>query len=113
MFAQQSFSQLLVKAPDERWTGALVVEPPQAGPHLLEVDAGLVSRVLVSDDYARLGELMVDAGVIMGAELDLALAREGLLGQADRAGRAGEALAAALAGEKAHRSQSKANGAAG
>ncbi|HZO16211.1 MAG TPA: hypothetical protein VFB62_23215 [Polyangiaceae bacterium] len=81
-FQQISLSLLLIRALDQRWTGTLIVEPPFDMVHLVQLDRGLVSRVLVPDNYARLGELVVEAGVIMESELDIALQYQGLLGQA-------------------------------
>ncbi len=80
--AQQSFTQILVRALDQRWTGTLLIEPPFDLLHFLQLERGLVSRVLVPDDYARLGELLVEAGAVMESELELALAADDLLGQA-------------------------------
>jgi hypothetical protein len=81
-FQDVSLALILIRALDERWTGTLIVEPPFEMVHLIELDRGLVSRVLVPDNYARLGELVVDAGVIMQSELEIALEYQGLLGQA-------------------------------
>jgi hypothetical protein len=81
-FADITFAQLLIRALDQRWTGTLVIDPPSDMLHALDVDRGLVSRVLVPDDYAQLGTLLVESGVIMQSELDLALGEPGPLGQA-------------------------------
>lgn len=78
--ASLSFALLLVRALDQRWTGTLFVEAFDSM-HLIQLDDGLVSRVLVPDDYARLGELVVEAGVIMETELELALESDELLGR--------------------------------
>ena len=80
---QISFALLLIRALDRRWTGTLVLGADGESRHVLEMDRGLVCRVLVPDDHARLGALMVDAGVLREAELDKALARpETLIGRA-------------------------------
>lgn len=79
---QISFALLLIRALDRRWTGTLVLGADDES-HVIEMDRGLVCRVLVPDDHARLGALMVDAGVLREAELDKALARpEMLIGRA-------------------------------
>ncbi len=80
-FAQLSFTQLLVRALDKRYNGTLFVEPPFDMLQIMQIDRGLISRVLVSDDYGRLGELLVEAGVVMESELALALTSDDLLGQ--------------------------------
>ncbi|MEM1029266.1 MAG: hypothetical protein AAF928_01175 [Myxococcota bacterium] len=82
-FEQISFALLLIRALDKRWSGIVRIQPDDDGdPHLLELDRGLVCRVLVPDGFARLGEVVVEAGVIMANELEAALAREGRLGAA-------------------------------
>jgi hypothetical protein len=80
-FGTLSFALLLVKALDQRWTGTLFVEAFDTM-HLIQLEDGLVCRVLVPDEFARLGELVVDAGVIMESELELALETGNLLGRA-------------------------------
>ncbi|MCA9620933.1 MAG: hypothetical protein KC731_18050 [Myxococcales bacterium] len=60
-----------------------MVTPPEQEPHLVQFERGLVCRVLCPDEFARLGELTVKAGVVMEAELQNALTRDDvLLGQA-------------------------------
>jgi len=81
-FEQISFALLLIRALDKRWTGTLVLRSPDDDEHVLQLDRGLVCRVLVPDGYARLGEIVVEAGVVMANELEEALAKGGLLGQA-------------------------------
>lgn len=81
-FDELSFALVLVHALDQRWTGTLLVEPPFDMLHVLELDRGLVSRVLVPDVYALLGAILVEAGVIMDSELELALEQDTLLGEA-------------------------------
>ncbi len=81
-FAQLSFTQLLVRALDERWSGTIFIEPPFDLLHVIQIDRGLVSRVLVPDEHANLGALLVEAGVVMESELELALSSDELLGQA-------------------------------
>ena len=80
---QISFALLLIRALDRRWTGTLVLGADGEGQHVIEMDRGLVCRVLVPDEHARLGALMVHAGVLKEAELERALARpEILIGRA-------------------------------
>jgi tetratricopeptide (TPR) repeat protein len=79
---QISFALLLIRALDKRWSGTLTLDTPDGLEQLIQLDRGLVSRVLVPDGYARLGDIVVEAGVVMESELELALASEGLLGQA-------------------------------
>ncbi len=82
-FEPISFALLLIRALDKRWSGTLVITPPDAEADIVQFDRGLVSRVLVSDDHARLGTILVDAGVVMESEIDDALAKtDMLLGQA-------------------------------
>jgi tetratricopeptide (TPR) repeat protein len=86
-FEQISFALLLIRVLDKRWSGTLIIEPPGASEHVVQLDRGLVSRVIVPDGYARLGDIVVEAGVIMEPELELALTRGSLLGQALAAAR--------------------------
>lgn len=81
-FEQISFALLLIRALDKRWTGTLALFTKDDQKHLLQLDRGLVCRVLVPDEYARLGEIVVEAGVVMANELETALQEGGLLGQA-------------------------------
>lgn len=81
-FEQISFALLLIRALDKRWTGTLVLRPQGEDEHVIQLDRGLVCRVLVPNRYARLGEIVVEAGVVMANELEAALQKDGLLGQA-------------------------------
>ncbi len=81
-FEQISFALLLIRALDKRWTGTLALKPKGEDEHLIQLDRGLVCRVLVPNNYARLGEIVVEAGVVMANELETALQQDGLLGQA-------------------------------
>ncbi|MEM9693702.1 MAG: hypothetical protein AAGA56_14230, partial [Myxococcota bacterium] len=81
---QISFALLLIRALDKRWSGTLYIDPPALGMHRIQVDRGLVSRILVPDGYARLGEILIEAGVVMPAELETALEAGGVLGEALR-----------------------------
>jgi hypothetical protein len=79
---QVSFSLLLIRALDKRWTGTLLIDPPSGHQQLIQIDRGLICRVVVPDGYARLGDIMVEAGVVLDKELQEALSDERLLGQA-------------------------------
>jgi hypothetical protein len=81
-FEQVPLAHLLIRALDAKFTGTLDIEPPDGGPQQLRLLGGLVAGVAVPDEYARLGELLVTAGALLEAELELALQKEGLLGQA-------------------------------
>jgi hypothetical protein len=81
-FEQISLALLMIRALDRRWTGTLIVEPASGERELLEFQRGLVCRVIVPDQYARLGQLLVDAKVVTTDELEAALKKDGLLGAA-------------------------------
>jgi tetratricopeptide (TPR) repeat protein len=81
-FEQISLALLLIRGLDRRWTGTLRVERPTGETELLEFQRGLVCRVIVPDQHARLGQLLVDAKVISSAELESALSSGGLIGAA-------------------------------
>jgi hypothetical protein len=81
-FEHISFALLLIRALDRRWSGTMIVERPDTEAHVLQLERGLVSRVLVPDSYARLGEIVVEAGVVTAPELEATLAKSGLLGEA-------------------------------
>ena len=81
-FADMSFAMVLIRALDKRWSGALTIEPPDGNTHRIQLDRGLVCRVLVADGYARLGDVVVRAGVITNEELDDVLEGAGPLGDA-------------------------------
>ncbi len=80
-FEQIPLSHLLIRALDNRWNGSLVLRPSDTV-QAIQIDRGMVSRVLVPDGFALIGTLLVEAGVIMEAERDVALDRQGLLGEA-------------------------------
>lgn len=81
-FEQISLALLLIRALDRKWTGTLTIEPPSGERELLEFQRGLLCRVLVPDEFARLGQLLVDAKVVTSEELESALGEGGLLGTA-------------------------------
>ena len=83
--ARTPFAHLLVYAVDRRLTGALFLrEPPIAGAspveHVVRLARGTPVKVRPGDDFARLGELLVEAGVLSAETLVEALATKGLLG---------------------------------
>jgi hypothetical protein len=83
--ARTPFAHLLVYAVDRRLTGALFLrEPPNAGgsvvEHVVRLARGTPVKVRPGDDFARLGELLVEAGVLAPETLASALATKGLLG---------------------------------
>jgi hypothetical protein len=83
--ARTPFAHLLVYAVDRRLTGALFLrEPPSAGgspvEHVVRFARGTPVKVRPGDGYARLGELLVEAGALSPETLVEALATKGLLG---------------------------------
>jgi hypothetical protein len=80
-FERISLALLLIRALDRRWSGTLVVDPPSGHQQVLELKHGLVCRVLVSDGYARLGEIAVEHGILVNPELEQLLEGDRLLGQ--------------------------------
>ncbi len=73
-----SFEQLLIRSLDRRLTGALVVTADTSLETVLELVDGVPSRVLVSDDYSRLGEILLERGLVTEEELTAALASSGV-----------------------------------
>jgi hypothetical protein len=80
-FEHISFSLLLIRALDRRWSGTLAITRPDGDAHVMQLERGLISRVLVPDTYARLGEIVVEAGVVTAPELEASLGKGGLLGE--------------------------------
>jgi hypothetical protein len=83
--ARTPFAHLLVYAVDRRLTGALFLrEPPIPGAspveHVVRLARGTPVKVRPGDNFARLGELLVEAGVLSAETLVEALATKGLLG---------------------------------
>ncbi|UQA62140.1 tetratricopeptide repeat protein [Polyangium aurulentum] len=76
------FAHLLVYVLDKQLTGALVLREPSGAEHRVRLEAGAPVKVHPGDGYARLGELLVDAGVIDAPTLEGALSMHGLLGDA-------------------------------
>lgn len=77
------FGELLVQALDRRWTGALEVGSEETLLGTVELVAGVPVRVLVEDHHAKLGELLVERGLVAESEVSAALEGRGrLLGEA-------------------------------
>jgi hypothetical protein len=74
------FSHLLVYGVDRRLTGALFLTEPTGMTHVVRFAGGIAVKVRPGDDHARLGELLVAAGVLTEDLLSGALAAKGLLG---------------------------------
>jgi len=75
--------QLLLRSLDRRLTGALVLTDEDGAESVVELLGGLPGRVLVPDEHARLGELLLERGYVTAEELAAALALPGsLLGEA-------------------------------
>jgi len=77
--AQMPLGEGLVQAFDRRWTGALEVGGPDTDGGVLELIHGVPVRVLVPDGYARLGDLLVERGLVSEDEILAALEHEGTL----------------------------------
>lgn len=83
--ARTPFAHLLVYAVDRRLTGALFLcEPARADgapvEHVVRFARGTPVKVRPGDGFARLGELLVEAGALTPETLTAALATKGLLG---------------------------------
>ncbi|WP_437579183.1 hypothetical protein [Sorangium sp. So ce887] len=74
------FAHLFVYAVDHRLTGALILLEPTGAEHTLRIVRGSPVKLRPSDDYARLGEILLEEGVISAEILRDALATRGLLG---------------------------------
>lgn len=75
-------AHLLVYILDKQLTGALFLHEPSGTTHRLRVERGVVVKVLPGNDYALLGEMLVELGAIDDATLQGALSMHGLLGDA-------------------------------
>ena len=83
--ARTPFAHLLVYAVDRRLTGALFLREPKAAgaspvEHVVRFARGTPVKVRPGDGFARLGELLVEAGALSPETLVEALATKGLLG---------------------------------
>ena len=85
---QTPFAHLAVYALDRRITGELFLcEPPAEGqtepaqPHVIRFEGGMPTKIKMGDDFARLGQLLLEKEAIDQATLDAALSTHGgLLG---------------------------------
>lgn len=73
-------AHLLVYFIDQRLTGALFLTEPTGLVHVVRFARGVPVKVRPGDDHARLGELLVQEGLLSAADLEAALAAKGLLG---------------------------------
>ncbi len=81
-FGQTPPGELLVQALDRRWTGALELSGPWDGT-VVEFVTGQPARVLVPDEHARLGALLVERGLVTVEDVAEAVEKPGfLLGEA-------------------------------
>ncbi|MDC0683230.1 hypothetical protein [Sorangium atrum] len=74
------FAHLFVYAVEHRLTGALILVEPTGAAHTLRIVRGNPVKIRPSDGYARLGEILIEEGVITAEILAEALATRGLLG---------------------------------
>ena len=73
-------AHLLVYALDHRLTGAMFLSEREGPTHVVRLVRGVPVKMRPGDGYARLGEMLVEAGAIDAATLEGALATKGLLG---------------------------------
>jgi len=73
-------AHLLVYAVDQRLTGEFVFLEPSGIEHVVMLSDGAPVKIRSTDRYARLGEMLIEAGAIDEATLRDALATQGLLG---------------------------------
>jgi hypothetical protein len=76
------FAHILVYAFDRRLAGTLYLEEPSGTPHVVSFARGAPVKVRAGDGYARLGELLIQAGAITEKALAGALSMPALLGDA-------------------------------
>ncbi len=74
------FSHLLVYALDRQLTGELFLEEPSGRLHVLRLELGIPTKLRVSDDFLRLGDLLVDEGLCARESVEGAALTGGLLG---------------------------------
>jgi hypothetical protein len=78
--ARTPLAHLLVYALDRRLTGVLFLAPPKGEEHVVRLSRGVPVKVRPGDQFALLGELLIEAGAIDEKTLEAALATKGLLG---------------------------------
>lgn len=74
------FSHLLVYALDRQLTGELFLEEPSGRLHVIRLDLGVPTKLRVSDDFLRLGDLLVEQGLCARESVEGAAMTGGLLG---------------------------------
>ena len=80
------FAHLLVYAADQQLTGALFLHVPDGVMHIVRLECGRPVKVQMGDAFARIGKLMIDAGIIDAATHDLPRYVPGLIGESYVAG---------------------------
>lgn len=75
------FAHLLVYAADQQLTGALFLHVPDGVMHSVRLECGRPVKIQMGDGFARLGQLMVDAGILDLKTLDLPRSAPGLIGE--------------------------------
>ncbi len=74
------FAHLLVYAAEQNLTGALFLHEPSGVMHSVRLENGRVVKVQGGDGYARLGQMLVDEGVIDHKTYETLLGIPGLIG---------------------------------
>jgi hypothetical protein len=80
------FAHLLVYAADQQLTGALFLHTPDGVMHSVRLECGRAVKVQMGDGFARIGKLMIDAGIIDKTTHDLPRCVPGLIGESFVAG---------------------------
>jgi len=80
------FAHLLVYAADQQLTGALFLHVPDGVMHSVRLECGRPVKVQMGDGFARIGKLMIDAGIIDMTTYDLPRYVPGLIGESYVAG---------------------------
>ncbi|MBL8743064.1 MAG: hypothetical protein JNK04_18270, partial [Myxococcales bacterium] len=78
--AQTPFAHLLVYALDRRLTGELFLFESPEVIHAICFDRGHPVKIRMGDDYARLGTLLVEEGLVTAETVENAVLTGGLLG---------------------------------
>src|SRR5262245_22549728 len=80
-FGRTPLAHLLVYSADRRLTGALFLTESSGVTHVVRLVRGTPVKIRPGDDYALLGELLVEAGEISRESLENALVAKGRLGE--------------------------------
>ncbi len=78
--AQTPFAHLAVYSMDRRLTGELFLTDPDGVTHAIRFESGMPVKIRTGGDYARLGDLLVDAGLCSRETVEGAALTGGLLG---------------------------------